>query len=251
VNAPGAWPAAADAAAHVFVAALDDECAVEGPDGHHLQRARRLVAGEFVTAADGSGAWRRYEIVESERGRLLLAARGETMVEPAPQIGVVLAIALTKGGIDHAVARVTELGVAGVIPVRCERSVARWDARKAATAVARLRDVAREAAAQSRRARIPEIGDLAGVADLAPVPGVVVADVTGSPARELAWPPGGRWTIVVGPEGGFSPAEVAILAAAPRLRLGPHVLRAETAPVAAAAVVVQRVEELGPPTSLA
>jgi 16S rRNA U1498 N3-methylase RsmE len=54
------WAAGADAAAHVFVDALDDVCDVVGGEGHHLQRVRRLTRGEHITAADGTGRWRPY-----------------------------------------------------------------------------------------------------------------------------------------------------------------------------------------------
>ena len=50
---PARDPADANAVAHVFVEALDDRCEMTGPDGHHLQRVRRLAPGEMVTAADG------------------------------------------------------------------------------------------------------------------------------------------------------------------------------------------------------
>src|SRR5439155_3728135 len=69
-----AWVAAQDAAAHTFVAALDDTLVIAGADGHHLQRVRRLRIGEHVTAADGAGNWRRYEIDAIEPGRLRLSA---------------------------------------------------------------------------------------------------------------------------------------------------------------------------------
>src|SRR5262245_18456010 len=97
------WPADEDAVAHVFVEELDDTCEITGDDGHHLQRARRISAGEVVTAADGTGNWRTYEVTTAGRGRLTLVDRADAMHEPAadPQLG--LAVALTKGGIDAVV----------------------------------------------------------------------------------------------------------------------------------------------------
>ncbi len=230
------WCAAEDAVAHVFVDALADSCTIGGREGHHLQRVRRLRAGEVVTAADGRGRWRRYEVRAAGAGELQLAAAGPVRVEPehAPVVG--LALALTKGGLDHVAARCTELGVDRIEPVRTERSVVRWDDARAETAVARLRTVVREAAAQCRRARLPEVRPVTSVASLAGRPGLVLAARAGIPAG--SFPPSGPdgWTVVVGPEGGLAPAEIAALGpAVPRLALAPHVLRAETAPIAVVA----------------
>jgi 16S rRNA (uracil1498-N3)-methyltransferase len=233
------WAAAADATAHVFVDALGDECAVEGDDGHHLQRVRRVDVGERLTAADGSGAWRAYEVVTVAPGRLQLAARGAVLVEPELHPRVCLAVALTKGrALDDVVAGVTELGVHRIEPVRSARSVVRWDDDRAAAAVARLRVIAREAAMQSRRARVPEVSEVRDLRSLVGRPGVVIADRAGIAPAHLPAPPGGEWTALVGPEGGFAPDELAMFDA-PRANTGHFVLRAQTAPLAVVAVLVQ------------
>jgi 16S rRNA (uracil1498-N3)-methyltransferase len=235
-----AWAASAGAAAHAFAAALADAVELDGAAGHHLQRVRRLRRGELVTVGDGAGSWRPYEVASVGPGRLVLHAVAAVVREPELVPAVAVAVALTKGGLDGVAARLTELGVARIVPVRAERSIARWDDARAAAAVTRLRSVAREAAAQARRARIPDVADPASVEALRGLPGLVVADRDGAPASALAEPASGTWTVLVGPEGGLSPRERAALADAPRLSVGPHVLRAETAPVAAAAVLVGR-----------
>jgi 16S rRNA (uracil1498-N3)-methyltransferase len=233
------------AVAHVFVPALDDDLLVAGADGHHLQRVRRLAPGEVVTAADGSGAWRRYEVTEAGKGSLALAARGGVEHAVPPAVGVALAVALTKGGLDDVVAAVTELGAVRVIPVRTARAVVRWDAARAARAVDRLRAVAREAAMQSRRALVPAIDDVADLAALAERPDLVVTDRGGVAAAALPRPdPGSEWTVLVGPEGGLAAEELAALSGHPRLSLGAHVLRAGTAPTAAVAVLVAETSRL-------
>ena len=227
---PARGPADANAVAHVFVDALDDRCEITGADGHHLQRVRRLTAGEIVTAADGSGAWRIYTVTGVGDRRLGLEAHGD--VEPAwdPAIAISLAVALTKGGLDDVVAAVTALGVDRVTPVRTERVVVRWDDDRARRGTEKLRTAAREAAMQSRRARIPIIDEVVALATVAERPGLVVADRDGVEASDLPAPAAGGagsapagWTVLVGPEGG--------------LRLGAHVLRAATAPIAAVAVL--------------
>ena len=268
------WAAAQDAAAHVFVASLDDTIEITGDDGHHLQRVRRIRVGEDVTAADGFGSWRRYEVEAIAPRQLQLGARGPLRVEPEIAPRVSLAVALTKAGaLDTVMARCTELGVARVVPVRTRRCVVRWDAAQAERAVERLRVIAREAAAQSRRARLPEVTAVADFDALLTHPGLVVADRDGEPASALfpAFTPitpentglnpidrfdrkqasrsdaaskTPEWLIVVGPEGGLDAAELDALQGSPRLSLGPHVLRAETAPIAAVAVMVERARAL-------
>lgn len=242
---PAREPAGAGAVAHVFVDALGDDLVVDGPDGHHLQRVRRLGRGELVTAADGTGAWRLYEVGGSEKGSLALVARGEREQAPDPPVGVALAVALTKGGLDDVVAAVTEIGALRIVPVRTARAVVRWDTPRAVRAVERLRTVARESAMQSRRARIPAVDDVTDLVALAQRRDLVVADREGMPAAALPRPfPGSEWTVLVGPEGGLAPAELEALAAHPRLSLGPHVLRASTAPIAAVAVLVGETSRL-------
>jgi 16S rRNA (uracil1498-N3)-methyltransferase len=248
------WAAGEDAAAHTFVADLTDEVEIAGADGHHLQRVRRLRAGEHLTVADSAGAWRRYEIEAVESGRLRLGARSERFVEPeiVPRVG--LAVALTKAGaLDTVVAKCTELGVARITPIRTRRCIVRWDAKQAARAVERLAVTAREAAAQCRRARIPDIGavtDLSGLVQ-ADRPGLVVTQRGGGSARALLPSEGSpkdflnmEFTAVVGPEGGFDPAELTAMEHLPHMGLGPHILRSETAPIVAVALLLDRAREL-------
>jgi 16S rRNA (uracil1498-N3)-methyltransferase len=234
-------PAAADANAHVFVDALTDGCDICGADGHHLRRVRRIERGERITAADGSGAWRVYEVVELIDGGIRLEARGDIELEPAPVVGIAVAVALAKGGLEDVVAATTELGVTRITPLLTERTVVRWEPHRSARSIERLRAVARGAAMQSRRARIPAVDPVGTIGEVANRPAVVVADQTGVRACALEPPSGGEWTVVTGPEGGLSTADLAPLVGCPRLALGDHVLRAGTAPVAAAAVLGERI----------
>jgi 16S rRNA (uracil1498-N3)-methyltransferase len=132
-----------------------------------------------------------------------------------------------------------------VIPVRTARSIVRWDATRAKRAVERLRVVAREAAMQSRRARLPVVDDVVDLAALAERRELVVADRGGMAAAALPRPAlGSEWTVLVGPEGGLAPEELAMFPDTARLSLGPHVLRAATAPIAAVAILVGETSRL-------
>ena len=204
-----------------------DAPVLEEDDRHHLERVLRLRAGDVVTVAGGAGGWRRCTL--GPEGRL--EPDGEVVHEPAPAPLLTVAFALTKGERPElAVQKLTELGVDRIVPFPAARSVARWDADRALRHVERLRRVAREAAVQSRRARLPEVGDLGSLAALLQEPGAALADPGGDPPS-LALP-----TIVVGPEGGFTAEERALARAT--VRLGPHVLRAETAAMAGGALLV-------------
>lgn len=196
-------------------------------DRHHLERVLRLRAGDVVTVADGRGGWRRCRL--GLGGRLDLD--GEVAREPPPDPLVTVAFALTKGERPElAVQKLTELGVDRIVPFAASRSVVVWEGERAVHHLARLRRVAREAAVQSRRSRLPEVSDLASLASLLEEPGAVVADPSGGPPS-LAMP-----TIVVGPEGGFSTEERGL--ARGSVRLGSNVLRAETAAMVAGALLV-------------
>ena len=240
-----AWAAAADASAHLFVPDLPDTLELDGDDAHHLCRVLRLRAGEAVTAADGSGCWRPYVVAAGAQ----LEATGPEQKEPELHPRLAVAFALTKGDKPElAVQKLTELGVDRILPVLADRSIARPEPDRAAAQVERWRRVAREAGRQCRRAGLPEVAGLAPLASLAGHPRLGVAERGGAPQAAVAAGAGDEVLIVVGPEGGLTDSEVELLAPAFRLGLGPHVLRAETAAVAAAAVLTV-LREILPPSA--
>lgn len=215
------------AAAHAFVADVDQP-ELGSSDRHHLARVLRLTAGQAVTVADGRGRWRPC----TWRADGALEPSGDVVAEPEPSPPVTVAFALTKGERpEWVVQKLTEVGVDTILAFRAARSVVRWDEAKAAAAVERWRTVAREAAMQCRRVRLPAVGEVVGFAD-------VVARV--GAAGALAAPGGGpphldRPALLVGPEGGWTTEELAC--DLPAVGLGPTVLRAETAAVAGAVVL--------------
>ena len=208
--------------AHVFVDDL--HAPALGPaDRHHLERVLRLKPGEPVSASDGAGGWRLCHLVAGAAG---LEAAGEVACDERPSPPVTVAFALTKGERpEWAVQKLTEVGVDRIVPVAAARSVVRWTPDRAAAQVQRLRRVAREAAMQCRRTWLPEVEDVAGFAAVAGRPGASLAAPGGGPPS-LARP-----VVLVGPEGGWAEEELAT--GLPRVALGPHVLRAETAAVLA------------------
>lgn len=232
--------------AHCFVATLPDALRVDGPDGHHIARVLRARVGECVTASDGIGAWRAYDIAATDGDVVALQATSAVQTVAAPVPALAVAFGITKGAKpETAIAHLTELGVDRIIPVLMAHSVVRWDPDKRAAAQARFVKTAREAAMQSRRTRLPVVEPVSELRAVLDHPALVVGhpdgDLITSLGPRLVDPPGGEWCAVVGPEGGFSPDEhLALLSATPfpPLAVGRNVLRAETAALAVAAVLV-------------
>lgn len=243
-GSPRGFASAVGAAAHTFAPELGDVVRLAGADGHHLARVRRLRTGEPLTVADARGRWRPYVVAGVSEGRLDLEATGAEHAEPEPRPGLAVAFAIGKGTKpERVVAGLTELGVDRIVPLVTARAVVRWDATQATAAVERLRRVAREAAAQCRRSRLPAVDDLTEPAALDPGALVVVGDPGGVAVSEVPVPAPGSWLVVVGAEGGLDPAERAVLARRPgavEVAVGPHVLRTETAAVAVAAALAAR-----------
>lgn len=230
---PGAAAAArrAATAAQVLVADLDAPD-LDDDARHHLGRVLRLRPGEPVVATDGRGRWRlcRYRPDGLEPDAPVEA-------EPAPWPALTVAFAPVKGDRpEWVVQKLTELGVDRIVPLVAERSVVRWDGERRRHAVSRLRRVAAEAAAQSRRVWLPEVTDvqtLDALCALDSAAGSVALAQLGAPPLAPA-----TTVVAVGPEGGWSPAELA--RGCLTVGLGPTVLRAETAAVAAGVLLAAR-----------
>jgi 16S rRNA (uracil1498-N3)-methyltransferase len=222
-------PAALGAAAQVFVDDLD-ALPVTTQDRHHLVEVLRLRPGESVVAADGAGAWRACRFVAPAGAAVdsvVLEPDGTVVTAARVEPDVTVAFVPVKGERpEWVVQKLTEAGVDRIVVLESRRAVVRWEGERRVRALDRLRRVAREAAAQSRRPRLPEIvgaADLDALGDLlAPVP-LALAHFGGA-SPTLAAP-----AVAVGPEGGWDPAEVV---GRPLVSLGPQVLRAETAAVA-------------------
>ncbi len=227
---------------------LDDVLRIDGPDGHHLQRARRVAVGEELTAADGAGSWRRYRVTGAGRGALDLDAVGSVHTEPAPSYEIIAAPAVvTRNRFDGVIAQLTELGVDAIVPLVSERCVVRWDRRGGDggddAMPRRLQAIAREAAMQCRRARLPRVCDPVTPPQIASLHARVVVALRDAPRAmsPTSRPPlGDAIVVVTGPEGGFSAADLDAFGAHDCVRLGNYVLRAETAAVVAAAMFTQR-----------
>jgi 16S rRNA (uracil1498-N3)-methyltransferase len=218
-----------------------------GPEGHHAAVVRRLRLGERADVSDGAGTLAQGVVTSVSKDSVTLEIRAVHSAPP-PQPRLVVAQALPKGDRGElAVELMTEVGVDEVVPWSAERSITKWQGDRAQRALGKWRATAREAAKQSRRAWLPEIAGPASTSDLAKRVSaaacaiILEADAT-SRLHELALPDDGDIVLVVGPEGGISPAERAALrdAGAVEGRLGPTVLRTSTAGAVAAATLLTR-----------
>ena len=153
--------------------------------------------------------------------------------EAAATPALTVVFAPTKGERpEWVVQKLTELGIDRIIPLVSERSVVRWNGTRGQTAVARLRRVAREAAAQCRRVWLPSVADVVTFADLVGLGEagqVVLAQLSGDRPSLT------QRVVAVGPEGGWSGDELASGLAT--VGFGLSVLRAETAAVTAGALM--------------
>ncbi len=224
-----------------------EEVEVGGPEGRHAVDVLRLTAGEPVRVGDGRGTVLEGTVLDAGSAglRVRVTARHEV---PAPEPEFVLVQALPKGDRGPlAVELATELGVDRIVPWAAARCVTRWREDRVEKGLARWRAAARAAAKQSRRPRVPEVGDLMTTrqvcGELADVDlALVLHEQARRPLAGLDVPDSGTVAVVVGPEGGLTDGEVVALraAGAQAVRLGPEVLRTSTAGAAALAALAVR-----------
>lgn len=210
---------------------------LDGDEARHLARVLRARVGDAVVLFDGRGRSWPARVTAIGRAEVELAT-GEPRVEVTSGRVLTVAVALPKGERQKwLVEKLTELGVAKLVPLVTERGVAE----ATPGALERLERGVIEASKQCGRDTLMEIATPATVAELVaakPAAGIgLVTDPGGAPLDPTGWHEQAEVIGLVGPEGGFTPAELALAAAAgwERVALAPHVLRVETAAVALAA----------------
>lgn len=221
---------------------------LDGAEGRHAARVKRIAVGETVLIGDGRGTVADcvVEAAGTDALTLRVAAR-RTVPEPDPRIVVVQALAKGERA-ELAVELLTEVGVDEIVPWAAARSIVQWSGERGARSLAKWRRTAAEAAKQSRRARVPQVAEPATTpgltARLTGTPGLalVLHEAGAEPLSTVPLPAAGEIVLVVGPEGGVSDEELAALAAtgARPVRLGDPVLRTSTAGAAAVAALSVR-----------
>lgn len=221
-----------------------DLVTISGDDAHHIFRVMRLSAGDPVIVCDNSGKQYdvRLETVSGEAvtGKIL----NEQMAPSEPRLRVTIAQSLIKGDkMDWVIQKGTELGVTEFLPFKSVRSVVKLERTKALNRRKRWQKIAKEAAEQAHRGRIPVVSSPLSWSDL--LDKVAAYDVAvmayeweqaqSLPALWQTLPTIGSCLCIIGPEGGFDRAEVEAAQAVgvQSVHLGPRILRAETAALTA------------------
>lgn len=241
-------------------------------DAAHIAAVLRLQPGARIFVSDGTN--RLYEVELTQVSRETVAGQ-VIAVEKAPLRGAVLTVfqGLPKAKkMDFIVEKLTEVGADNIVPVKMARSIAEYEDKRAAKKLERWRAIAEEAAKQSRRVTIPAVNDIAvwkaALGDMAGLDVMIAPweDETGKTVADavkeaiLVWrdavggtgksavecdEPMFKIGIVIGPEGGFTDAEIAEAraAGARTVTLGPNILRTETAGIVAAALALAAISE--------
>jgi 16S rRNA (uracil1498-N3)-methyltransferase len=228
---------------------------LDAAQSHYLVRVLRLRAGDPVQLFDGQGVVAEATIERADANRAQLKVGEPHRAERPDTTELAVAIALIKNSpMRWAVQKMTELGVAHIFPFSCERSVVRLEGSRAAERIDRYRQIAAASARQCGSAEVPEIHPI-GALDQ------TISALSGRQKRIFLWENArgaglgaalsgqspASVALIVGPEGGFCQDEASQLAESgfEPVSLGRRILRAETAAVAATAVVQQLVGALG------
>jgi 16S rRNA (uracil1498-N3)-methyltransferase len=226
-----------------------------GPElAHRLGRVLRLQPGDRVLLLDGSG--REYDVELT--GLSASAVRGTVMASHEgtgePRLRLTLYQVLIKGPrFDWVLEKGTEVGISSFVPVVSSRSVVR-PGEASASRLERWRRIVTEAAEQSGRSRLPQLSPPIAFADaVASAPGLRLLPWEGEADGTLrealaAEGPLQAVSLFIGPEGGFPAEEVEMARrqGVQTVSLGPRILRAETAAIVAAALILQELGEMAP-----
>lgn len=210
-------------------------------------RVLRLKRGESVILFNGDGAEYAAVVIAASRDRFALDVTGREAKDREAPFAVTLAQAVSSGErMDYTIQKAVELGVAEIQPLEAHRSVVRLSAERAEKRLAHWQAVAIAACEQCGRNCVPRVLPLMQLDEFvagraAPREGerrVLLSPRQARSLRDLQ-PPAGSIVMLAGPEGGFSPEEerAALQAGFVPVRLGPRVLRTETAAVAALAAM--------------
>ena len=209
---------------------------------HYIGRVLRLPAGAAVQLFDGSGMEFRGELLEVGKKQVSVELKEEVPGMPESSLRIHLGQGLSRGErMDWAIQKATELGVAEITPIVSERCEVRLKDERADKRLAHWRQIAISACEQCGRSVIPQINPPVALAEWLSVEAALKL-VLHPVAEPLAsHQPPATLAFLIGPEGGLSDAEVEQATRAGFLpaRLGPRVLRTETAPVVALSVAQQ------------
>lgn len=222
---------------------------VDGSAGNHIVRVLRSRVGDQLTVFNGRGGEHGAAIDEIRRDTVLLNVLEHRAAERESTFDLTLAQGISRGErMDWVVQKATELGVTRIVPVFTERSVVHLDASQAAKKVLHWRGIAIAACEQCGRNVVPVINQPMTVYEFLEkgVNGAALLLSPGAPLRISDVHADAGATVLIGPEGGLAQVEqdAALRTGFTAVRMGPRVLRTETAAVCALTLLQQKFGDL-------
>jgi 16S rRNA (uracil1498-N3)-methyltransferase len=208
-----------------------DRVVIEGADARHLARSLRARPGEKIEVVDPDG-WMlsvRLELVSDSKIEGTVASEREHAPEPSRHVVVAIA-QLPSTALELVLSRCTEVGASAFHIVEAHRSVARGERKE------RWQTIIREAAMLAGRIRVPIVAGPAPLAEVVAERPNPVMLVRGAPAPLASMPLPREVTLLIGPEGGWTDKELALVPE--HAGLGPRNLRADTAAIVATALAL-------------
>ncbi|MGM9925478.1 MAG: 16S rRNA (uracil(1498)-N(3))-methyltransferase [Bacillus sp. (in: firmicutes)] len=238
----------------------DGVVAITGNDHHHIAKVLRMESGDKIICVlgdQGSAVVRIEDITSEGVSGTVIEWLNEEKELP---VQVTIVSGLPKGDkLEYIVQKGTELGASSFIPFIADRSIVKWDDKKAAKRIDRLQKIAKEAAEQSHRTVVPQVEmplSMKQLLERAKSHDVLLAayeeDAKQNESSALskalqALKPGASVIVVFGPEGGLTESEIDSLRDAGFITcgLGPRILRTETAPLYVLSAVSYQLELMG------
>ena len=229
-------------------------------EARHIQRVMRMEPGDSVICCSQQGACYVCNLSEFTEGYIKAEIKSQEERTVELPVKVTIAHGLPKGDkFELVIQKGTELGASSFIPFEAERSIVKWDPKKATKKIDRWNKIAKEAAEQSHRQALPEVGDVHSLTQLlklfnkysyvlAAYEEAAKSDEKSSFNKVLTqMKPEDTLLFITGPEGGFSDREINIMKqnGAIACGLGPRILRSETAPLYGLSAISYHFELLG------
>jgi len=222
-----------------------DTAVIVGDDAAHIAKSLRMRVGESLTVCDEAGFDYLCEIAEVSPTQVTANVLQKTATQSEPSVKVTLYQGLPKSDkMEWIIQKAVELGVHEIVPVATARSIVKLDEKDGERKRVRWQRIADEAAGQSGRGKRPTVCAPISMAQaetrLKGEHTLVFYEGGGQTVSALLSDTSDAVSIVIGPEGGFAPEEIDRLCAngAVCATLGPRILRCETAPVAALAMIM-------------
>jgi 16S rRNA (uracil1498-N3)-methyltransferase len=242
---------------------LETSVTLRGGDAHHIIRVMRAQVGDQIICSNGLNREALVAITNMDKETVEAAVVEERAMTNETAVEVWIAQSLPKGDkLETIIQKCTEIGAARIIPFVSERTIVQYDDKKEAKRLERWAKIAKEAAEQAHRSRVPDVsGPQSWKQILQLISQVEIALIcyekeSGLQLKQLlvrafanhgSAPALGKVLLLIGPEGGFTPKEVAEAEAAGShsISLGKRILRTETAAMVALTCVLYESGEMG------